>query len=248
MKRCCKLSNCTMKIFFFLVILIAIVYVTCQYEDVSDVTFIVLRGLDASNLDPLKASWDNISSLLNSSFYDNTKKTIIYCYGYMDTFDTDSVQEISKAFAARRSDLNIFVVDLGKYAGGNYVLDAIPNLIKVSKISITKSQLELSWIQKNFLNFSNRIRLERTSVKSFSKCQISGSASINFTSLDTLSELISVARSGEQRACRRKRFYLKGSPDLILLAPFGRHGILFSQRWMHLMLNLLTSSIPIELI
>lgn len=106
--------------------------VLCQCDDVSDVTFTVIRGDNLSHPNPLSVPWYNIKSLLKASYFDNNKPTLIYAHGFTENFTYPSVQIILNSYLLRRREFNLLFIDWSKYSSGNYILQAVPNLIKVT--------------------------------------------------------------------------------------------------------------------
>lgn len=127
-----------MRAFRLIAFLISIDSALNQCDDVSDVTFHLIQGETEANLNPISISWNDMNKLLNSSNYDNRKMTVVYAHGFTEDYATLSVQTVLKAYITRRDELNIFFLDWSKYAGGNYFLQAIPNLVKVSRMRYLK--------------------------------------------------------------------------------------------------------------
>jgi hypothetical protein len=119
------------EVFLFVVFAISFDFALSQCDDVSDAKFIVIRGTNLGNIDPYTVPWTNIKSLLTSSFYDNNKPTIVFAHGYIDSYQSSSVQGIIQAYMTKRNEFNIFIIDWDKYSDGNYFLHAIPNVFKV---------------------------------------------------------------------------------------------------------------------
>lgn len=117
---------------FLLVFMIAVDSIRGQCKDVSDVKFLLIRGQNTSDLDPVPVPWDSIGSLLNSSYYDNNKMTIVYACGFIESFQTLSVQTVINAYLTRKQEFNIFIIDWSEFSGGNYFLEAVPYSLKVS--------------------------------------------------------------------------------------------------------------------
>ena len=60
----------------------------------------------------------------------NDKDTVFYCFGYTETFQSESTQNVVKSYI-HRNQFNILVLDWENYSGGNYVTEAVPNMFKV---------------------------------------------------------------------------------------------------------------------
>lgn len=128
-----------MKIKIFLLVLVNIASVRSQCDDVSDVTLVLIRGRSAANLDPISIPWSDIKKLLKSPDYNNKKSTLVYAHGFTESYNSSSVQAIFQAYMTRRRKFNLFLIDWSKYSDGNYFLEAIPNLIKVSARSTLRN-------------------------------------------------------------------------------------------------------------
>lgn len=113
--------------------------VRSQCDDVSDVTLVLIRGRSAANLDPISIPWSDIKKLLKSPDYNNKKSTLVYAHGFTESYNSSSVQAIFQAYMTRRRKFNLFLIDWSKYSDGNYFLEAIPNLIKVSARSTLRN-------------------------------------------------------------------------------------------------------------
>lgn len=164
-----------MEIKFILLVLVNIASVKCQCDDVSDVTLVLIRGRSAANLDPISIPWSDIKKLLKSPDYNNEKSTLIYAHGFIENYNSSSVQTILQAYMSRRREFNLFLIDWSKFSDGNYFLEAIPNLIKVSA-----SEYLVNWRYFPCQNI-NVARLGLTSELSSSKCQLLVSMSRSFT-------------------------------------------------------------------
>lgn len=127
-------SKSAMKMFLlsgFAITVIALYPVFGQCDDVSIAKLVAIGGVELSRLNPYTVPWNRIDRIVNSTYYDNNKKTIVYAFGYRDSYEGEAAQAIIKAFMTRRSEFNIFIIDWGYFNQGNYVLKVIPNLLKV---------------------------------------------------------------------------------------------------------------------
>lgn len=102
-----------------------------QCDDVSVAKFVAIGGVDTTKLNPYTVPWNRIDKIANSTYYDDNKKTIVYAFGYRDSYEGEATQAIIKAFMTRRNEFNIFIIDWGYFNGGNYFLKAVPNMFKV---------------------------------------------------------------------------------------------------------------------
>lgn len=88
--------------------------------------------------------------ILEQDEFDNAKPTVIYIHGYVETMEVESVKVITDAYLARGDHsefnfatifnhfwsnfflfLDIIILDWGELADGSYLLDAVPNAVKV---------------------------------------------------------------------------------------------------------------------
>lgn len=112
---------------FLALVLVFSVGVAEDCHSVTDLSLILFKGsLDAVDIVFL----NDTKSLLENPAYDNKKVTLIYCFGYTETYRHPSSQAIAKAYLTRK-DTNIIIIDWSKYNNGNYFLDALPHLMKV---------------------------------------------------------------------------------------------------------------------
>lgn len=72
----------------------------------------------------------SVDLIVNHKSFDKNRTTLLYIHGYRENLTSDSVQTIVWAFMTRGS-YNILVLDWSDYAAGNYITNAIPNLMKV---------------------------------------------------------------------------------------------------------------------
>lgn len=112
---------------FFALVLVFSVAVAEDCHSVTDLSLILFKGsLDAVDVVFL----NNTKSLLVNPAYDKKKSTLIYGFGYTETYQHPSSRTIAKAYLTR-NDSNIIIIDWSKYNKGNYFLDALPYLMKV---------------------------------------------------------------------------------------------------------------------
>lgn len=74
----------------------------------------------------------SLDQIVNHKSFDNKKTTLLYIHGFRENLTSESVQTIVWAFIARGSH-NILVLDWSDYAAGNYITEAVPNLMKVGR-------------------------------------------------------------------------------------------------------------------
>lgn len=75
----------------------------------------------------------SIDDIAKNKAFDKERQTILYIHGFRENLESESVETVVKAFITRGSH-NILVLDWSSYATGNYVLDAVPNLVKVCSL------------------------------------------------------------------------------------------------------------------
>lgn len=108
-------------IFFFL---------SVSYAQITgDVKFYFL-GRSATDYRMLTAS-SQFLSVKYTTYYNPSKRTVIYFHGWNSNFKGEGVQTIAKAYL-RRGDHNIIMADWSKFAGGNYVR-VVGNMPRVKK-------------------------------------------------------------------------------------------------------------------
>lgn len=78
---------------------------------------------------------DNIRNFLMNyaTCQEETIGFVTISYGYTESFDSESVQDIISAFAERGNYI-IFVLDWSDYSGGHYLLDASENAHRIGPI------------------------------------------------------------------------------------------------------------------
>lgn len=74
-------------------------------------------------------SLTSLDQVASHSSYNQRHPTALYIHGYRENITSESVQTIVKAFSVRKTH-NILVLDWSAYADGNYVTNAVPNVIK----------------------------------------------------------------------------------------------------------------------
>lgn len=95
-----------------------------------DVKLLLIKSMDVKSEISVNFT-GNQEDVLENVAFDATKKTVIYCFGYDETFESDTTQSVVNGYLAR-GDTNIFVLDWSKNNAGNYFLEAIPSLVKVN--------------------------------------------------------------------------------------------------------------------
>lgn len=66
--------------------------------------------------------------------FDLTRKTVLYLHGYIETPEVESIHVIVDAYI-KRADHNTLILDWGKLADGNYLLDAVQNIKEVFNVN-----------------------------------------------------------------------------------------------------------------
>lgn len=72
----------------------------------------------------------SLDELSSYEAFNNSLKTVLYIHGFRESLASESVETVVNAFIKRKSH-NILVLNWSVYASGNYITDAVPNLIKV---------------------------------------------------------------------------------------------------------------------
>jgi hypothetical protein len=75
-------------------------------------------------------SLTSIDQISSHERFNNRLPTALYIHGYRENFTSESVQTVVRAFLRRKTH-NVLVLNWSVYASGNYVTNAVPNLIKV---------------------------------------------------------------------------------------------------------------------
>lgn len=68
--------------------------------------------------------------ILEQDEFDNAKPTVVYLHGFLETMEVESISVIANAYLTR-NDHNILILDWGELADGSYLLEALPNALKV---------------------------------------------------------------------------------------------------------------------
>jgi pimeloyl-ACP methyl ester carboxylesterase len=76
---------------------------------------------------------DQCPEILNQPEFDNSKSTVLYIHGYLETPEVESIHVIVDAYQ-KRNDHNILILDWGELADGSYVFEALPNAIKLGEV------------------------------------------------------------------------------------------------------------------
>lgn len=76
----------------------------------------------------------SIDKIVNHKSFNQSRMTVFYIHGFNENVTSLSVQTVVSAFIHRKSH-NILVLDWSDYATGNYVTQAVPNLMRVSLFS-----------------------------------------------------------------------------------------------------------------
>lgn len=71
--------------------------------------------------------------LLNHADYRNDLPTMLYGYGFTESYTSLSTQTVVSSFIDRR-DHNILVVEWSNYSDGNYIFEAIPNAHRIGDL------------------------------------------------------------------------------------------------------------------
>lgn len=71
------------------------------------------------------------TELLAHPKFNNSQRTLLYIYGHREFKEFKGVRSIISAYQ-KRGDHNILILDWEKIGGGRYVLEAIPNTLRVT--------------------------------------------------------------------------------------------------------------------
>lgn len=73
---------------------------------------------------------DQAEQIVSHEKFDARKKTVMYFHGYIESPEVESVHVIVDAYQ-KRGDHNLIVLDWTNLADGSYLLEAVPNCLKV---------------------------------------------------------------------------------------------------------------------
>lgn len=71
--------------------------------------------------------------LLNHPNYDHDLPTVLYGFGFTESYQSKSTQMIVSSYIERGGH-NILVIEWSNYSAGNYLFEAIPNVHKVGDV------------------------------------------------------------------------------------------------------------------
>lgn len=71
--------------------------------------------------------------LLNHPNYDNDLPTVVYGFGFTESYQSKSTQTIVSSYIERGGH-NILVIGWSNYAAGNYLFEAVPNVHRVGDV------------------------------------------------------------------------------------------------------------------
>lgn len=111
-----------------------IAFLFAFHETKTDYSHLNIAFFNASNASEyILFSLSSIDSIVsNLSSFNITNPTVLYIHGFRENLTSQSVQTVVKAFIKRKSH-NILVVDWSIYCNGSYILEAVPNLVKVRR-------------------------------------------------------------------------------------------------------------------
>lgn len=124
----------------------------CGFIDPEEVNLVLYKEAIES------VSLNNVDKILNHEFFYPEREIVIFAFDFLENISSPSVQEISESFLEQGS-YNFLVLDYGKFSGGNYFFDALPNAVKVRIIlNVIDNYLKLNLkTLKNFEIFGNLI-------------------------------------------------------------------------------------------
>lgn len=116
--------------FNFLFIAKLVICESCGPIDILEVNFLLINA-SASNRIPINIGDTQI--LWGLPEFKLDRPTVIYAFDFLENHESISAQIIIDAYL-QSDDHNILILDYGKFSGGNYIFDAVPNAIKVTRI------------------------------------------------------------------------------------------------------------------
>ena len=108
----------------FLVLPFLLIFVESQ--SINGVNLVLIK---ADN-QPFKLIWEGISTLLTSSDYSRDKKSVVFIYGWNDNSTSECTNRIIQAYAKRRSEYNIFILEWSVFSTQMY-LRAVADIDRV---------------------------------------------------------------------------------------------------------------------
>lgn len=124
---------------YFCAVLVSVV--VCQScAPLAGLNFIFVKG-NVTSFDVVLLN--DTAKLLTNPTYNYNKTTVIYCFGYTESYNSSGTQAVVQAYL-NRSDTNILVADWSQYSGGNYFLDTIGNALKVNFLFQNDCQLKIN--------------------------------------------------------------------------------------------------------
>lgn len=116
-------------IFFIILSISSIASEPCGLISPEEVDLILVnRDFEKSKRVILK----NAVDILKDLNFDRDKETVFYTFDFLEKFDSLSSLIILQAFINRDDDYNLIILDYGKFSGGNFYFDAMPNSLKVN--------------------------------------------------------------------------------------------------------------------
>ena len=108
----------------FLVLPFLLIFVEAQ--SINGVNLVLIK---ADN-QPFKLIWEGISTLLTSPDYSRNKKSVVFIYGWNDNSTSECTNRIIQAYATRRSEYNIFILEWSAFSTQMY-LRAVADIDRV---------------------------------------------------------------------------------------------------------------------
>lgn len=65
--------------------------------------------------------------------FQKNKTTVLYIHGFRDNFKSEGVKTVIRAFLYRK-EFNVLALNWAFYAKGNYITNAVPNLIRIAQV------------------------------------------------------------------------------------------------------------------
>jgi Lipase len=76
---------------------------------------------------------DSVVDILTHKDFDANRKTVLYIHGYRQNLASPSLILVIEAFIKRKTH-NILALDWSAYSDGNYITNAVPNLIQIGRM------------------------------------------------------------------------------------------------------------------
>lgn len=81
----------------------------------ANVSLVLVKSLDSINYETVKLKWESMNETFNDPLYDNTKKSVLFIFGFMNNLTSTCTTQFVKTFLPRKLE-NIFILDWSPYS------------------------------------------------------------------------------------------------------------------------------------